>query len=205
MLPNGGAMSVPTVQAPFIGPRNLPTTGVESWEIGGIALNNPSQGLLYQNWLAYIDNTENGNVYLLPDNGTPILFTTLPGITQLSLTFDQNMAPFLSYTQSGLAFFYWYDTTVNHYVTTQLETGAITPCCSLDDKDPLPVNMGQSDILLFYIVAGECLYRMQRERYGVIHTWDSAIGSKLLSPKIVTVGMNTQKRFQVLFQAPFAL
>lgn len=202
MLPAGG-MSTPAVQAPFIGPRSLLTTGIESWEIGGIGLNDPSHGLLYQNWHAYVDTSSAGNVYLKPDNGPPTLFTTLPGITQLSITFDQNMAPFLSYTQSGQAFFYWFDTVVSHYVTTALDVGALTPVCSLDDKRPLASQYGANDILLFYILSGEILYRQQRDRYGVAYTWDATVGTRMASPRLVNVGMNTQERFQVFIQSAF--
>lgn len=202
MLPNGQVRSDPAVQAPFISPRDLLTTGIESWERGGIALNNPTQGLEVQNWLAYVTDAFVGDVFLQPEVGDTVLFHTIPGISWLSMTFDQNMAPFLTFIQSGIAKYYWFDSSVGMYVTTNLPDNSITPCCSLDDKRALAGS--SSDILLFYIVGSSCFYRVQRERYLTEHVWDADLGTKLVAPSIVNVGMNTQYRFQVYFQAAFS-
>lgn len=205
MLPPPGTANFPTQQAPFLGPRNILTTDLVSYDLGGIALNDPSAGLMYQSWVAFVDSSAAGNVYIKPDNGPATLFHTIPNVTQLCLTFDQNMAPFLSFTQSGVAKFYWFDTVISGYTTTTLDAGAITPCCSLDDKRALPTQYGLTDILLFYLVGTQCLYRMQRDRYLIEYVWDSNLAPHLVAPTIAAVGMNEINCFQVFYKAAFAI
>lgn len=205
MLPGDGTPSTIIEVAPFIPPRNILSGPTVSWELGGVGLNDTSMGLMYQNWKAYFDSSEVGNVYIKPDNGPAVLWQTFPGITELSLTFDQNMNPFLAYVQDGIARFRWYDTSTGTYIITDLESGAITPRASLDDKRALATIEGSSDILLMYIVGTALYYRQQRDRYGVIYTLDSSLGTKVISPSLVNVGMNEEERFQWYIQGAFSL
>lgn len=204
MMP-GNTFSTVVEFAPFLPPRNVPNplgiiTDVEE---GGFGLEDTSQGMQYQTWTATVDSIAAGNIYLSAPNTPPSIQLTVPGITQLSLTFDQNMHPFFAYTQNGVAKFYWFDPTIPGFTTTTLEAGAITPRASLDDKRAFAINGGGTDILLFYVVGNTLLMRMQRDRYGIIYTMATNLQLQFLGNSVVQVGMNAINRFQVEMAGAF--
>lgn len=204
MMP-GNTFSTVVEFAPFLPPRNVPNPIgiVTDVEEGGIGLDDTSQGMQYQTWTATIDSIASGNLYVSAPNTPPTLQLTVPGITQVSLTFDQNMHPFFAYTQNGVAKFYWYDPTIPGFTITTLEAGAITPRASLDDKRAFAINGGGTDILLFYVVGNTLLMRMQRDRYGIIYTMATNLQTRFLGNSVVQVGMNAVNRFQVEMAGAF--
>jgi hypothetical protein len=206
MLP-GGILNVAGPIATFqAAPRGDLYTPLTSYELGGIALENTSEGLFYQLWTCYVPNSTTGQVYLdAPSLEAPIVILTIPGIQQVSLTFDQNMHPFIAYQTSAGSFFYWYDPLTGQFTTTELESGATTPRCSLDDKRLDATLDGTNDILLFYIVAGNLYYRQEREQYATIHNINPTLASQIQSAEIVDVGMNVNWYFQVKIRGTFAI
>ena len=199
MLPGNVLATSPTV-APFIAPRGSQANLLTSYEYGGIALQNTSAGLLYQVWKAECPNPTAGNILLSAPNTAPFTWLIIPGITELSLTFDQNMLPFLAYVLNGNCYYYWFSDVYNTFVTSQLEAGAKTPRCSLDDKRQASIIGNISDILLFYTVAGELYYRQQRDRYATIRNADLTLPTRLANATVVDCGMNTSQYFQILLQ-----
>lgn len=204
MMP-GNVFSLVVESAPFLTPRNIPNPlgVITDMEEGGIGISNPSQGLLIQPWTCTVDSTVAGNVYISAPNTPATLILTVPGITQVSLTFDQNMHPFLAYTQNGVAKFYWFDPTIPGFTITTLEAGATTPRASLDDKRAFAINGGGTDILLFYVVGNNLLMRQQRDRYGIIYVMATNLNLTHLGNTVFQVGMNTVMRFQVQMHAAF--
>lgn len=204
MMP-GNVFSTVVEFAPFLSPRNVPNpVGViTDVEEGGAGLEDTSQGLQFQTWTATVDSIATGNIYLSAPNTPAILALTVPGITQLSFTFDQNMHPFFAYTQNGVAKFYWFDPTIPGFTITTLEAGALTPRCSLDDKRAFAINGGGTDILLFYLVGNTLLMRMQRDRYGIIYTMATNLQTRFLGNQVLQVGMNAVMRFQVEMTGAF--
>ena len=202
MLPNGNVFSTPSIPAAFLPPRDVPNTSllVDSEE-GGIGLNNPSEGMQYQAWSCNVDSS--GNIYLSAPNTPPTIVLTVPGISQVSFTFDQNMNPFIAYTQNGVAKFYWYDVAIPGFTTTTLEAGAATPRASLDDKRAFQINAGVTDILLFYVVGNNLYMRQQRDRYGIVYLMASNLQLQYLGNTVFQVGMNVGMRFQVQMHGAF--
>lgn len=133
------------------------------YEKHGAELNDPSQGWQVRNWRARVavnDVMLSGFPYT-----TETVLLTIPGITELSLSFDQNVQPAIAYKTAAGAFLYWYDTTIPGYTTITLPAGITSMYLTMDDKRP--IGQFYNDILLFYLRANALYYRQQRERFTV--------------------------------------
>jgi len=161
-------MSTQVIQRDWIPPDERNRALDEDYEAGPIALNDPSAGLDYQPWGLTWDFTT-GDFTVTPETtGSPVVVHNAPAVTQCSLAFDQNGHANVAYTSNGLPYLYWYDTSVAGWVTTALQTTAITPTLTLDDKRITQTNA--SDIILFYNVeqpdgSYSTYRRLQRERF----------------------------------------
>lgn len=186
MLPGDGSLSSPTRPAAFLEPdrdRRLPLTDVE---MGGTALNDGTAGLYVQLWTIRYESPD--VIVSAPSSPDTVLFS-MSGITDLSLAFDQNMAPFVAFVQEGVSRYWWFDTRAGGYTFSELPAGSITPRCGVDDKR-LTMRAG-SDIILAYVRDTDLYYRQQRDNYEVEYLLKTAAGSSLIN-----AGMNRQHRFQ---------
>lgn len=167
----------------------LPATLLVDYELGGVALQDPTQGLRVQNWMAYLSGN---TIYCVPEaGGTPTAILSDSGITELSLSFSQNMDVHLAYVAAGVTKLYWYDSNLPGQTTTVF-AGADSPFLCLDDKRP--EQGANSDILFFYTRAGKLYYRQQRERFQTERELAT------LPPgltRIVNLGMGQNLRVQV--------
>lgn len=136
------------------------TSLLVDYELGGIAIGDPSQGLDVQVWEARVsDNT----IQTRPEGvGSWSDIVSGASITEITLAFDQNMRPSVTFVDNGVASFYWYDADVTNYVTSTFP-GATSPVCCMDDKREMEV--GINDVLLFYLKDGRVMHRRQRDRY----------------------------------------
>ena len=132
-------------------------------ELGGIALSDASQGLQVQVWtITYV----NEDVIVIPaDTGSPTTLFTLTGITEINLSFDQNMNVFVAYVMEGQAWYYWYDPIPQTFLHQIMASDVDNPRCCMDDKRIEVVD--SSDILLAYTRGDNLYYREQRDRYTV--------------------------------------
>lgn len=196
-LPQNVASTVP-LPSYFIYPRNLkvrryPGDGFKDVHLGPIHLSDPTQGLSYQLWTVEL---KNGGAWLSAPNTPETLITTTGTANWVGLSFDQNGRPFICYAGSdGVAKFYWFDTVANNFVTTTLAAGITRVFAALDD--PRPLNITNSDIVMFYKKLDRLYYRAQRDRYTIEYD----LGQVLIYP-IAQIGMNHVLRFQVLFKGP---
>lgn len=175
-------------------PRNKSGSLLESFEVGGIELLNSSQGLLVRNWQAMTDGrhifvkAEDSDKWLevLKDNN----------ITEIDLTFDQQMRIHLCYVSEGISKFYMYDSlgskqTIKEYPNIR------NPRISLDDKRT-DIGSGNSDIIFAYIDknTNELCYRVQRERYEQEHKSGYICGE---SDVLWKIGMSQNNAFMFYF------
>lgn len=188
MIPAGGLSTTPQ-PALFLERVNSTLQPLIDYEMGGAALNDPSQGLWVQLWRVRVDGSV---VYLGPDGGTEQPAFSRPGITEVALAFDQNMQPAIAFVQSGVAWLWWFDTAVPGMVFTQFP-GILNPRLTLDDKRPGQV--GNSDVILAYLRAGSLYYRQQRDRYQTEYllSADPPCGG------LAAVCMSTGNRLQFAF------
>ena len=163
-------------------------------ELGGIALNDASQGHQVQVWEC---GYENNDIWVRPENSPTktVILSNLPDVTEVSLTFDQLMRPTIAYVQYKVLRLYWYDTLVQQSVISSFPD-AVSAKVRLDDKRPLQIPT--SDILFFYIEGDQLLLRLQSDRYTVPYTIATTTAKFL-----VEAGMDVNWRIQVLGGKPF--
>ena len=168
-----------------------PEDMLQDWEWGGIALNDPTEGLLVQQWkytLEIDEETGVGSVYVEAPSVTKTLMFTGSDITEVAGAFDQNMRPFVAYTQSGVGKFWWWDPTASAQVHTTLGGDCFDLRCGFDDKRAF--NTIDSDIILAYIRDGSLYHRLQRDRYDIEYLTYAGAN------RLVCIGMNIKSCFQ---------
>ena len=85
----------------LLSPRSRTYALTESWEQGGVGLSDTSQGLASHTWRAWTDSKA---IYIqrsdLPKDTAKTLLAA-PNITEIDLTFDQNMYQVVSQNCTG--------------------------------------------------------------------------------------------------------
>lgn len=166
MIPNQRLATDP-LEADFYGPRNdnqINNTHIDR-DFGGVAFQDPTEGLLYQEWTGRVINNHT-QVTIEAPNTPPIVVVTAPeGISEFAFTFDQNMNVAVAYVTRGITYLNWYDTIAGQQVTTEFGWGFNNPRVTLDDKHT--ASTATSDIILAYLRNGHLYYRQQRDRYTV--------------------------------------
>lgn len=163
-LPDDG-LSTTAVPDDFVGAgaANI-LDRLRDYEEGPIAEQDPTQGLMYQEWRSYI---REGAIWLEADNTSPrIVYQTEGELTDISIAFNQNGDLHYAYVEDGIAKLYYYDSVTGSFQTLVLPAGTRTPKITLDDKRR--ENLSGSDVILSYIKEDNGLYyRQQRERFQV--------------------------------------
>lgn len=197
-LPNNVLSSSP-IPSRFFGARSLAVTETIDYEEGGIALNDPSQGLLYQRWKCRLFNSGKPDSYveLSADRIAPFVWLTVPYMTEISFSFDANMRAVVTYVASDRAYLNWYDSAAAAYVTTPLAVDIVSPRVAMDDKRPVASNGFQvSDVILGYVRGNSLYYRQQRDRYQTERFLTNITPGK----KLVKIGLGRGLRFQFMVE-----
>lgn len=186
--------SVTPVIGKLYAPDNMPKRPTIDYELGGVGLQNPIEGLEFQTWRCWFDR-DNSAVMVESPNTPPTKIFDQDGIVWLSFAFDQNMRWSAVYTlNDGLSYLRWYNSLIGDYDITELDEGVVTPFLSLDDKRYLQVNSGRSDIILAYIQNQSVIIRVQRERFQTPHIWQENIPKDWI---IRNFGMSNKLRLQM--------
>ena len=166
-----------------------PQTKLIDRTLGGIALQNTSEGLNYQIWEIYY---ESGSVRIkgLSNNLTYSLLS-LDGITELSLAFDLSMNVSFSYVVNGQAFLSFYDAFTQSYTTLHLEN-CRSPRMTYDDTREMQTNT--SDVICAYINKEtlQLCYRLSRDRFTI----EYPLKSVAENARLIRVGMTDKLRLQ---------
>lgn len=197
MLPDGTLSLIP-YSAPFIGARARATTKTIDYEDGGIALQDPSEGLLYQVWKSRLwgSRTQHSFIEISAQNTPPIRWLELPFLEEFSFSFDVSMRPIFAYVQSGESFLNWYDPVEADYVTTALGAGVITPRVSLDDKRFLAsAGYSKSSAILAYIRNGNLYTKDHADRFQTETLMETGV------KPLIKIGMNRNFRLQFMSEA----
>ena len=184
------ALSTTALQSDLLSPDNAERENLRAdYERGGVALNDPTQGLNVRDWIV---TTDGASVWVAPyPEGAPqTLMFTGSGITEVSLAFDRNMQATIAFVEQGQCKLWWYDTLTNDMVTTTY-AGAMGPMVSLDDKRD--IANATSDIVFAYLRAGNAYFRMQRDRYGVEYLLGPVPG---VGGRVAKLGMGANGRLQ---------
>lgn len=173
----------------------------EDVEWGGVALNDPSQGIELKPWKLRYD-VETGDVLIGAGDVPEAVLFNRPNISQVSLAFDRNMSPVVAFTQAGQAKMYYFDDLVNDWVFEEaLLADAIDPRVTHDDKRTSQNAI--SDVIVAYSRGGILRYRQQRDRYTVEYTPPIGPGgSPLACARLYYAGMNEHQRLQFAYKGP---
>jgi len=182
-------LSTTTLTAPFLHPDGLVTSPLKDYELGGRALNDPSEGLQVQVWACFVDGDD---IMIQAGDSTPEVLFTAAGTTEVALAFDQNMRPAVAFTQSGTPKLRWYDTLVGAQVITEYPD-VDNLRLGLDDKRQ--TQLAANDIILAYTRDGGLYFRAQRDRFTIEYTLSTNVGVG----RLLRIGLNTGNRFQFEF------
>jgi hypothetical protein len=192
-----GQLSNPVVQGSHLTPEGRPWNPLVSYERGPIAIEDTSEGLLYQNWTMDY-NLLTGDFIATPETeGAASIAHNVANVRNFTFTFDQAGRISIAYTDDVSTYLWWYDTAAAQTVTTDLGTTAIYPVIYLDDKRASQNSF--NDMLLFYCrteggdpETWELFMSLQRERF--INQYTLATG--LERGKLTQVGMTDELRIQ---------
>lgn len=185
MMPEN-TLSLQPVNAPYLYPDNLVTGSLRDYEMGGVAIEDTSLGLLYQAWTFWSD--DGGPIYCAPLAGGGTLLLDVSGVTAVSGTFDRNMRPAVAYVIDGVGYLWWFDAVTNAMVTTTF-TGIAEIRVTHDDKRPTADF--RSDVIVAYTRDGNLYYRQQRDRYTI-----ERLLAENITGQLRNIGMNTGLRLQ---------
>lgn len=192
MLP-GNVASTVAVPSEFTPPDDQVSSPLIDFERGGLALNDPSLGLNYQNWSCFI--APNGlDVQVRPGAGAAITIFQQAGIETLTFTFDQNMRPCVAYQIGLITYLRWYDSFAEAYVTTPY-SNIRDPKLTLDDKRITQLALN-SDIVFAYISGTNLCYRQQRDRFNIERVIRTGLPASL-GLKNVGMGRNLRLQFEI--------
>lgn len=180
----------PAIISAYLPPDNVEPTDLEDWEMGGVGLSDPSEGMQVQVWHLLVHGTGlTTSVWVDAPNTPPTQIFALADITWARLAFDQNMHPVISFMAAGLPGFYWWDPTIPGTTTTYLPSTVYRPCVTLDDKRAQQINLGNADVVMAYINLSNLCYRLQRDRYGTEYVWLANITTLISNPFVNRIGM----------------
>jgi len=176
-----------------------------SRELGGVALNDPSQGLAVKVWTCTTVVSANplvpDQIVVFADDVPQASLFSAFGVSEVSLAFDQNMRPFVAFVTQGNAKFYWYDSLLEEAVISDLPSGSTSPRCTLDDHRAR--QTGNSDIIMVYIHDGNFCFRAERDRYEIEYVLIEDVNLQIISPTIQWVAFNLNYRLQFSLRGNF--
>lgn len=166
----------------------------EDYEVGGIALSDPSAGFRVRVWKAEIRNggTE---IWIGPeeDMGSAVKVREDVDITEVTFSFDQLMREVVTYVAAGQAKIWYFDSITAQFQA--LNINGMSPFATLDDKRRIGGFLGENDVLIFYLRGNTLYYRAQRDRYQTEYTFHSGLPGP--ANRIVKCGMDNQYRMHV--------
>jgi hypothetical protein len=188
MLPSNSWSTDPHYSQ-FLPPHDSPQVDrLVSRDAGPIAVGDSSQGLRARIWTARYA----GGVVSLDGHGD--LFAQA-GITEISLTFDQNGRPIIAFTAAGSVFVWWFDTLTSDNEIVTIAVGD-QPFVHLDERRP-QFSSG-ADAILIYRRDGSIYYRRQRDRFL------TELATPITDAAAVAIesfGMTVGNRLQIQFRA----
>lgn len=187
MLPDDVLSTIPVVSSLLL-PDGRQGGMLYDFEMGGVALNDGSEGIELQLWVCWVDRSNNVRVRAMAGSGAGTVLFNQPGIIRVSFSFDSNMQPAVAYEIGDEVRFFWFDSVSAGYVTTTY-ADARTPRVVHDDKRDFAAS--KSDVILAYLRGNSLYFRQQRDRYLVEYPLEAGLPKTL---RLANLGMGTNYR-----------
>lgn len=192
-LPDNELSSTPKL-APFLASSSYPSTDSVSYTYGPKGIQDPSEGLTYQSWRARLIQ---GNISLAAPNTTEYVFTYVRCATQISLAFDQNARPLVTYLVGTSLYIYWFNPFIAQYEHRYIDDGVSSCRLKLDDERLSQISSSQ--VILGYVKGDNLYMRVQSDRFEIPYLIQEGV-----QPRLIQIGLSRANRFQFLFeQNPF--
>ena len=190
MLPSNALSSQP-LPAGLLHQTNDVWSPYRDQEMGGIAINDPSMGLMARLW--YLELIDSDLILRTPGLPDQFLYT-VPVAYQVALAFDQNMRAVVAWETADYVRLVWFNSQIGGRQATDF-ADIRCPCLTLDDKRP--ESLSTSDVIFAYLRGNALCYRQQRDRYQTeyVLTPDLPDGAQL---KRVGMGKNMRLHFELL-------
>lgn len=192
MLPDDVLSTRPVVSSLLL-PDGRQGGMLHDFEMGGVALNDGTQGIDLQLWVCWVDRAWDVRVRPYAGAGPGTVLFNQPGIIRLSFSFDSNMQPAVAYEIDEEVRFFWYDSISAGYTTTTY-AGARTPRVVHDDKRDYEAD--KSDVLLVYLRDDGLHQRKQRDRYTIEYTLETSLPRTLRLANLA-MGANYRIHFEM--------
>ena len=192
-----GRLSTTPVPGIILPPDSRQFHALINYEKGPVAVENTTEGLLYQDWTLTWD-PGTGKVWLTPETtGSAVDFQTIADIKHITFAFDQNGRVSLAYSTSVSSFLYWYDTALGVTVTTDLGSDVRIPALFLDDKRDRQSKV--NDMLLWYTkLTGVDTYSLYMKRQRDRFLNEYLMDTDLPAGNIENIGMSDEIRVQIV-------
>lgn len=172
---------------------NKPDTKLIDRSFGGIAIQDASEGLLYQVWEIYYESPFIKIKALT--TGDIIVLDSIDKVTELSVAFDLNMNITYCYVANSRSYLKYYNTTTQDFSILEL-SGIRSPRLAYDDLREMQSSV--SDIVYAYInsQSNYLCYRLLRDRYTIEYQLQQVPENA----RLVRVGMSKGLRLQFKMQ-----
>lgn len=192
MIPGNKLSSIPVV-GKYYSPDNRKTSLLEWRQLGGVALQDPTQGLSVQSWYGVWDERDDA-VYLTPAlTGIPIPIFVEPNVVEFSFAFDSNMRwTAVTRDADNNVKLRWYDSVIAAYTISNFTNMSSVKLCH-DDKRKYQVIKGATDVIMSYIRNTSLCWRVQRDRYNTEYVGTTELPADLV---ITNVGLTDKYRLQ---------
>lgn len=188
-------LKIPAQVEPYVDISYAPYRFNIAESFGGTALNDPSEGLQVKGWrIAWDSTTAWVSIKDITKDDPPLNLFQVPMLQGITFCFDSNMQPVVGYETLDGSFLYYFNNVTNTFSTLTLPSGCRSLRLYHDDKRLVPVQLGKTDAVLFYLKEDKLLCRIQRERYLTEHTLATLASKKCL---IRRLGMTRALRIQI--------
>ena len=186
MMPSNRVTNVPFVTGYLY---DKPDTKLIDRALGGIDLQDTSEGYSYQVWEIYYES----NKIKIKGLTTQVVYELLEiaNVTELSLAFDLSMNVSFTYVVNGLSYLRFYDAFIQGFTTLAL-TDCRSPRMVYDDYRSMQTNT--SDMICAYInkLTLKLCYRMSRDRFTI----EYPLADVQENARLIRVGMTEGLRLQ---------
>lgn len=183
MIPNT-VFADPPVVSDFLPPNDEQYYNFKQTVLGGLDLENTTQGRESRRWVIYY---QNATIKVKPENDVVKFSMPVSNVKTVSLAFDSDMRMVIAWVTPTGANLYYYDKTSSAYVTKTF-TGVTS--CRVSADNAKAYYLPYTDVIFAYTLNNKLYYRQQRDNYDI----EYFIGN--CNYTLIKLGQTTTNRLQ---------